>query len=213
MTSSTSFTPNAIHPEPVPLYAKDDPEPRAYACGQCGYVFGGGNDPTPLVVLARQCCSGAKCKYCQVAVPRGMVHCGGCQQAHTEAEERDMILRAARITSAEWTGPVYNPAQGARGWYASVEKMLEDLDGEEMPTWVWGGEVVPLALNAEQILQNALEEASEDAIEEGGLATSGLQELLDSWCKKTGIEWWQDAGIIVVLKEEAPGPSEREPEK
>lgn len=137
-----------------------------------------------------------------------MTHCHVCIEAHVEANakaaEENRIRTAKRVPAAAWTGPVHNPAQGQFGWHANIEELRGDLLEEEMPTWVWGAKVYKLRLNAQNILESALEEASEQAAEEGSLKASDLQKVLDAWCEASEIEWWEQDDVIVELAASAP---------
>ena len=59
-------------------------------------------------------------------------------------------------------------------------------------------------MNAQNILESALEEASEQAAEEGSLKASDLQKVLDAWCEASEIEWWEQDDVIVELAASAP---------
>jgi len=104
---------------------------------------------------------------------------------------------ARKVPAAEWAGPVFRGLEDET-YYDSVDDLLSavDDDGEEPPKWVWGGRTRPFAIDADDIIDRALEGHHGDA-ELPRAAREALQDMLDEWLQRDDVR-----GVVSVLPDE-----------
>lgn len=69
--------------------------------------------------------------------------------------------------------------------YDGLDDLLGCCDADELPEYVWCAKPMPLALDADRIIENATEdmhESARDQIEKSDVEE--LQEFLDGWCSR-----------------------------
>jgi len=119
-------------------------------------------------------------------------------QAHPK--EREAFEKAEKVQAKDWDGPVV--LNGDR-FFSCVEDLLDDLDGEDDPKYVWACRKVGLGFDADDVINNALEsqehhEDARDSITHGDVEE--LQALLTTWATKQRVEtWWEDRTKAVIL--------------
>lgn len=177
----------------IELVDKANPEKvLAWACGKCGIVC-------PDERHAKGHCLPNICE-CGNECIRHYTTCPDCIKR--KQDERDRKLReAAEVVSAEnYDGPVYHEQQDV--YYPDAGEAFEAIadevgfdDGERKALTLWTCDKVHLTLDANDVIQQALEsqehhEEASDLISNRGLGV--LQGILDSWISEHGswIETW-----------------------
>jgi hypothetical protein len=119
------------------------------------------------------------------------------------AEDRAAFERAAKVDWRAYDGPVYVPgaAHGScgEGYFRSVTDYLEHLyDGDTVPAYCWATRPTPpLRLDADDILDGALDDYHEDAKDD--LDVPALQKALDTWCDDNQPESFEVDHLRAVL--------------
>lgn len=89
------------------------------------------------------------------------------------------------------------------GYFTSTEAVREycDRDGLHVPAHVWGTAPRLMSMNADYIIESALEESYEDARDAvSHEAEQELKALLDAWCERHPVKWWEeDRGVAVMM--------------
>lgn len=130
-------------------------------------------------------------------------------------DERGAFERAEKVPACEykgwvsWDGATVSSRSGTtEGYFRSVDELIEACaeDGEELPAFVWATTETHLSLDADNILESALEEHHEEA--RAGIsreAERDLQALLDVWVARTDTKvttYMEDRSRAVVLGDE-----------
>lgn len=196
---------------------KDSQKTVGYACGNCGLFFSLLNYPDDAQAQAERCHADEyPCAICGNVMRRPLVglyprnYCAACEaerkRASDEKEarrEQERFEKARKTTWKDYQGEmVYCDGYGNDG-FLGLDEVEELLEGppEECPDYVWACESYDLKLDAELILQQALEDHHEDAGE--GItneAGAELQKLLDDWCAKQGVRSFEPIDEAVLLK-------------
>lgn len=113
--------------------------------------------------------------------------------------------KATKINAAEYIGWVSWPKHGDDGFFESVDAVRKHCaaQGLALPTFVWACLRDPFRLNADWILDQALEEHHDGARGEVSSAEElRLQAFLDEWVAAQGIvSWHEDRSRAVMLGE------------
>lgn len=190
--------------DPV-LLTNDDQPNRAWACGDCGAIYGGGLGEK----TAREHCAQRICDCGQV-LKRHHTICVDCLML-SEMEQRDAELKKALATAEHVRWQDYNsemqicsPTSG--DFYPDADTLLdneEDIGLEEpwLTTWAWACTVKKLHVDARDVAQAALKGHDDEACI-NDKATEDLQELLDAWCEKRHLEtFFPDYKRIVTFND------------
>lgn len=176
---------------------------KLYACGNCGLVY------SPKIYAARDdvahehaqraaedCCAPRHCA-CGVEIEKHWTACAGCR-------ERNKLARATVVPQAEYSGPVYldgYTGSWGEGYSESVGDFLgscEDYDEPE-PAYCHPCTSQKLEIDAESILEHALEEMHEDAADLV-VDDQELLEFIEGWNKKqTCVTYYADTDRVIVL--------------
>lgn len=146
---------------------------------------------------AEECCEPTVCK-CGNTCGSPWTICDKCLEKKHQEKEREMFEKAKKVPQKEYVGPVFDRDHSE--WYPSVDEMIERLfdDLKEIPKYAWAATINKLSLNAQSIVDNALEDHHEDA-EVDDNEVKKLQSLLDEWCASQGVESWEEDTSTVVL--------------
>lgn len=181
----------------------------AFACPSCGCVYPVKGDESVALQLAQACCARG-CIDCGKDVSPGWSRCVRCFHALQAPSEQGAVHSARKVLAEEYDDPVCWPGHvgsfGA-GYFEDVSELLDYCEDHDVPVpgWVWACTPVPLRVDAQEVIDRALEEHHEGASE--WLLSNGvrdLQEALDAWCKRQLVQTWLlDHSCIVVLDAEA----------
>ena len=182
-----------------PLVRVGESVPRVWVCGACNITARSEAD-------ASRCCL---CHVCEERTPSRPYHaCAECQRrlAAERAEKDDakllaLLRRAARLTPAEYTGPVCACEDGDEDSYYPTAGDYEDCvddDPESRQPYVWACTTSPPTLDVDSILETAAENA--DVPDDWDwMGVEALRELLAAWRARQDDVWMVDTTRVVVL--------------
>lgn len=196
------------------LSFSDDPEGKArlYACGECGscyspkvYACAEPQAHAAAQKAAEKCCAPRYCTGCGVEVEKSWTACSSCR-------EKNALRRATRILAQDFHGPVYSdavPGDWGEGFSSDIDALLEAVhdavawgDLDEAPAFCWSCVSQPLALNAESLLEQAVDGLHEEAFDQIE-AGDELVAFIEAWnAKQTCKSWYPDYSRVVVLNRE-----------
>lgn len=167
-----------------------------WQCGKCGTgwsnrVFGGSDGAAKRA--ADECCN-RHCSGCGAAVESGYTLCSKCRTQRKHDRDLKLFRKAKKVTLADYGGECVCFGDDR---YVSVDC----IDNDEEETFAWGcSEIKGPDLDAWQILDHALTEHHEDAIE--SCDVEALQAVLDEWCKANEVtSYMKDESVVVVFSE------------
>lgn len=180
-----------------------------FACPSCGSIYPTKGDE-PLARQRAQGCCVRGCLDCGKSTSPGWSRCARCFHALQAPSDQSAIRSARRVLAEEYDDPVCWPGHvgsfGA-GYFEDLSELLDYCEDHDLPVpgWVWACVAVPLRIDAQEVIDRALEEHHEGASE--WLLSNGVRELqsvLDSWCRRQLVQTWlPDRSCIVVLDAEA----------
>lgn len=170
--------------------APDGKKASAWVCGKCRRV-------QVDEAFARTCCD-RRCSECSTPVRAGALLCDVHWKEREQRREQERFEKATKI-------PVeaYDHEYVCIGYdsYVTVDHWRDGAECGEAPRWAWAvtDHGMP-RLDATSILESALEEHHEDAIDE--VDTEGLQLALDEWRAKQSMRsFFCDESRAVVLND------------
>ena len=189
------------------LVFRGEDETKLYACGECGRAY----SPKSYAALynlaheaaqsaAEKCCAPRYCKECGVGVENYRVLCRSCG-------ELVRLRKATPIPERQWTDPVECegvPGGWGDGFFRDIDDLLDACEVYEVPppAYCWPCTARPLALNADSLLEHAVDDMHEDAMDEI-VDADGVYEFVEAWnAKQTCKSWYPDMSRVVVLDQE-----------
>lgn len=174
-----------------------------YACGKCGrlsspaiYAARPSDSHAAARKMAELCCVPRHCD-CGVELEDGRTVCAGCR-------ERKKLLKAVEIDAQSYQGAVSAPigeGEWGEGYSSGVDAMLEWCDdyGVDRPAYCFPCTSRVLALNVESIIENAVDDMHEDAMDEVE-AADDLIAFIEQWNKRQHCTtYYEDSSRIIVL--------------
>ena len=189
-----------------------DRKPALYACGKCGkcyspkvYACAEPQAHEAAQKAAERCCAPVHCSGCGVEVGRPWTACSSCR-------EKFKLRRATPIPERDYHGPVYSDAVSGdwgEGYSSDTDALLEVVhdavawgDMEEAPVYCWPCTSRPLALNADHMLENAVDDMHEEAMDQI-VDADEVFAFVEAWnAKQTCKTWYPDYSRVVVLNQE-----------
>jgi hypothetical protein len=183
-----------------------------HACPECRVffsmaVFAGCSDDDALAETKRAAAEHCKspCGGCGVTLQhkRGEIrytHCPDCRAELAQQRGLEAYDKAEKVHECEWSDPVFWDSHGPRdGHFYSVEDVREYCDdhGLELPKYVSATYPVALHIDADSVLECAVDEHHEGAYDQCDVA--GLQKLLDAWCEAQKVTSYNEDRSKVVL--------------
>lgn len=179
-------------------------EPIAAACGKCGLVHSPNiyvAAPEAAMAAARkaadECCAPRKCRDCEgeTAYPEQRL-CTDCRRKRNDAREERRFAAATVIEWNEDAGEYLFDPRNDR-YYADEDEIEED----DPPPYAYATRGEALCIDAEDVLEVALDDHYEDARESiSREEVAELQSFLDGWCQRTGVVMWiPDFSRVVVF--------------
>lgn len=150
------------------LQLEDGTKVPAWQCGVCGLVW-----PEHEAYSSERCC---KCGDCgkqidpKIDGARAFL-CKTCWSPHYAKKEAEQLERAELVS--DYTGPVSNGSD----CFATIDDFLDrvDADGGEIPEVVYACHVRKYQLDAEEIIQNLIENAGTEDVDSRDL--NGVPEF------------------------------------
>lgn len=173
----------------------------AYMCSRCRIIYGLGLDG---LKAAEQCCAPRRCEDCDAITDPGICICRSCLKKRFDLAFVRRLNAARHVLAQDWTGPVHEHGEDDEGWHESVAASSEEGLPSERPSWLWGCSEERLSLNANAILELAMDDAdcSDGAREDAFDGVDDLQHLLDVWAKAHAVTWWKEIEVVVIVDEE-----------
>lgn len=185
----------------IRFYLSDGTPAEVWQCGRCksyrdiGCAPVGKGDKTysheerlKLVEESAERCCNYRCLNCGEKADQFHDLCRKCSSANWAAEsaakEAESFARATERTDYE--GPfVYDER-----FFETIDDVIEHCECHDVPPpeYLWVPEIMAFKIDAERIVENALDNHHEDAmdhIDEG--MQKELQAFLDDWCDRTGV--------------------------
>ena len=174
----------------------DGKEVFIYACGECGRL-------DQHKDAAEKCCGPCSCGKTKEPWQDRCVECSSKDSdERLRAAEEKRYAAAKRVPFADYGGAMLVSGDH---FYDEPDDLFDDSLPEDPPREAWGVYGMPLSIDANRLLESALEEHHEDA--EDNISKEMVDELqtfLDGWCKRTGIvSYFQDDAVLVDLSAEA----------
>lgn len=180
-----------------PLFHADGKRAGVFACGKCRKVYGAED-------IAALCCEPKVCP-CGTVAPRYRILCEACTSAEMEQRQQRVWDAARKLPAVESSGPVWDEDADAfhnsfdAFWDAWEDDADEREPGATAPR-VFACEPFGLRLDACRIVEHALEDHHEDALEQiDDGAFTQLQQMLDQWDKDHGPTSWQPNYDIAIV--------------
>lgn len=209
-------------PLPVPheLVIRGKENTVAYACLKCGQLFIFGKEESVESRHQKRDEAATHCvKQCICGKPLDFhywLRCADCRIALDAAKEKAYFDKATKLSIEEYPdNPVFweehGGDMGCDGYFSNVDTLLDFAEdrGIDLPEYVWACTRHDLKLDAEGILQSALEQQDMDPDNVDIPTSKGmqLQAFLDAWTKELGAHaWFQDCLRAVILREGASFP-------
>jgi len=180
----------AAAPLELILKGGDPNKTIVWVCGTCKFTRGNQAD-------ALECCAPFICGKCGKP---NKSYCEACVKKEQDAKEQERYDKAQKVPYAEYTGKMFSCSH-CNEYYFDIDAYLVAHDGGIPPMWVWGTYAMPLALDAEQVIYDQLEQqefyenATEDIPKE---ARQEMQAFFNAWLKKYGLTAYMEDNTIVV---------------
>jgi hypothetical protein len=149
-----------------------------WVCGKCGHIHTS-TRPQMAEEFAIACCGQEYCKVCHVPV-EARNRCEACVEAERVKKAEALFAKAEKLT--DFDGMVCTAGDT---YHQSVDDWLCGLD--EPPgtqVYAWCCKPMPLLLDADRLIENAMDDHHEDAYDQiGRAAIKALQAMLDEWQK------------------------------
>lgn len=204
----------------IELTVKGKDEVVAYVCSVCHNVVSSAQasphaDEMNRHLAAIHC--DKRCGHCDTPLPHEdyfYVFCDACRLRANQEREQAEFEKATKLKEKDYQGdvPLFYPddhfffdnnVDDFRDWWYDYhfDYARPDADPPPFPTYIWLTDCQKGPhLNAEDILESALDEFHEDAGEE--LDAPALQALLDQWCESNEVTSWFQTNTVLLLDEE-----------
>ncbi|WP_375553352.1 hypothetical protein [Roseovarius mucosus] len=192
---------------------RGEDETKLYACGKCGLcystaIYAATSETAHLSArrAAERCCAPVHCSGCGVEVGKSWTACASCR-------EKNKLRRATPIPAADWNDPVevdgmhgewgdgYSscPAELLNTW--EEENWVEVGPQPQPPAYCWPCTSRLIRLDAENLLESAVDDMHEDAADQI-VDADELVAFIEAWnAKQTCRSWYPDHSRVVVLDE------------
>ncbi len=188
-------------------------------------IYGLSNDPDRSKMFPYSKQSIVGCRNCYNGVLKVCKHCGQpiggrkyqceCEGAKAEREsqrlqkEQEYFEKATKMTLKEYQEKYPNNMMVyGDEFYSDIDDFLETLydrysndEDFEFPEFVWGTKKLRAEIDADYVIERALEDTYEDA-EFGQNAEGELFDFINQWNDKHGIDYYTESNIVIMLPEE-----------
>lgn len=214
--SNTSTVPSApvALPEPFTLTVQETGVVVGFMCRDCTMTHPiakqVGPDYGDACAQARlnaiRCCN----RVCECGTPveaQCYLYCEACRNKHEVEREHIRYKHAKKISPLEYNGWVFVEGYGNNdGYFASLEVLRDHcrIHRKQLPAYVWTCLPLEFEIDADSIIDSALDEHYEDASDNiTSVARGALQYMLDAWTEKQGIKTYTvDDDVAVVIPEQ-----------
>jgi hypothetical protein len=126
--------------------------------------------------------------------------CDACYRVRRQKETQAKYEAAEKIPEAEYQG--YLVVEGCDEYFETADDLAETcLDTDtEYPQWAWAVTTSEFRIDADDIIDQELEQHHDEA-EVRGPARLELKTFLDAWCKRQGVTTlWPDYRRVIILE-------------
>ncbi len=190
---------------------KENGDVVGFACGNCGTFYStiAGEDKARR--NAERCHNSIRtCEKCGAEVKADRRKCESCDRAENDEfrensakKELARFEKAPKVKLADYKGEyLWFPGSmiGNDGFLRSDE-VEDDFEDDEMPEYAWACGSFGLRMDADSIIENALDNHHEDAGENvGDEDRKELQAILDAWCAKQRVTSYEPIDEVVLLR-------------
>ena len=176
-------------------------------CPTCRRLFT--SEGTDTATSHATTCCDPRCRDCGLTVPAHRARCVACELLREREKEARLFGEATKTTpEAYGDGWVHLDTEGLRtsDYFASVTDALDWCleNGQPRPAYVWGCTTMAFSMDAESVIDAALDEHHEDAHDHIDDAR-GLQTLLDAWCATQNVvSYFVDYDVAIVVPPAPP---------
>jgi len=148
------------------LFLSDGKAAGVFFCGSCKTVHDAKG-------TAESCCEPYICSECgELSGRKYYTICNKCQSEKTAAAEKELFDNAEKITGSD------NPIFNGDDFYMSMADLLDDLQEDEFPEYVWATNPEHFVkLDADSIIESVQDDAYDD-FDIGDLC--GVEEFQDA---------------------------------
>lgn len=176
-----------------------------YACGVCGslsspktYAASDERAHEAARQAAEACCAPRKCD-CGAEIEKYWTACERCR-------ERNKLIRAQVIDTSAYDGPVSTDGGGdwGEGYSSSLDGLIEHCRGygEPLPAYCHPCTPHPLRLDADSILESAMDGMHEDADDQVE-GYDDLCEFVAKWNDRQHcVSYFEDRSRVIVIDQE-----------
>jgi len=142
-------------------------EEKAYRCANCDRMYGSQN-------VAENCCVCSECG--SVSEDKGHL-CDKCWRMRAEGIERQRLEKATIVE--QYDGWIFCGEE----YYQDMDDMRDSYDGDALPEFVFCCTENHIALNVDQIIEDAVSNQLGDTEEDMSDQLSGVEELREAVAK------------------------------
>ena len=154
---------------PIELFHKNGKSAGVFYCYKCHRVAKSKD-------AAEECCTPTLCKFCGKPCRQYHTCCDDCSKSQSVKAEQERFDKAEKLT--KWDGWVFSDGLGFHNGFAeSVSDLLDQLDDDEAPEYVWACDPVNFAVaSIDDVIRPILEnEAAYEGFDSDHL--NGIDEL------------------------------------
>lgn len=196
------------------LLSEKTGEVVAFACRECRTIVASNATHSSLEEAEKYANTHANpppCREC--GTPRKFAYgyqnpCSVCSHRRFEEQqqkrEEELFEKADKVRMSDWKGHCLT--DGDERFFFDLDEALDHYDsrGVARPKYLWDCDPDPMTMAADGILEHALSEHHEDAIDRIPQSEiDRLQKYLDRWCKKQKVESWYMNNKTAVLLDPA----------
>ena len=143
-----------------------------------------------------------RCKYCHKIIPKGRLKCDCAEQRQIDEleekeREKETLGNAIEKPASEFEMYYSDCFSDNDGYFEDFDEFFDnwkyqleegEVDDNKRPEFVYGTFAIDMKIDADDIVENALEDFYEDARWE--IADKSMEELqnyLDKWCEECGV--------------------------
>lgn len=222
-TTTEQVAPVVI-PEPLTVTIQETGAVVGFMCHDCALTHFIARQTSPdkdeahdqAKLNAKRCCNRI-CDCGTLVEMRTLLYCNACRAKHEVEREQVRYKHAKKVSPLEYNGWIFADGYGDDGYFTSCEHLRDHcrIWGKQLPTYVWTCNALEFAMDADCIIDQALDEHHEDASDNISDAARGaLQYMLDAWTEKQGIKsYFTDHDVAVVIPDEWIAESMKWPEE
>jgi len=191
---------------PRTFILKETGEVHGYACPTCGKVYTsaydnpGDKEKAAVLDVAKRCCADKVCEDCGKISGDSKyiyIYCVECRDKRDDERERERFEKAEKIPFEKYSEDMLY--LGDDQWFQDIDELYDFFEDAqiddpdiEVPKYAWACKPKKFVIEADRIVEGALEEHHEDAYDRiSSSAFEELQQFLDGWCAKQDVRTYE----------------------